>query len=71
MGEELRNGYRFPRMEEFVKGFEYEVYAQGDDVFSIEDFAGWYKYRFEEGLCWRDLEDIERELKNGNIQVKQ
>ncbi len=67
--EDLRQGYRVPDIFEFVKGFKYEVYSEGYWEDSIEDFCGWYEYTF--GMnCWRDIEDIERELLNGNIQVK-
>ena len=60
--------YRIPKIEEFVEGFEYEVYSEGLFEDSVEDFCGWYKYTF--GVdCWRDIEDIEQELKAGNIRV--
>ncbi len=61
--------YRKPALKEFVNGFEYEVYSEGYSDDSIEDFGGWYTYTV--GLnCWRDLEDIELELSNGNIRVE-
>jgi len=69
MVEQLREGYRIPKIEEFIDGFKYEVYSEGYFEDSIEDFCGWYEYEFNQGMCWRDIEDIERELKNGNIQV--
>jgi len=62
--------YRVPTIDEFVKGFEYEVYSEGLYEDSIEDFYGWYPYEFELGFCWRDLEDIEREIGYGYIRVK-
>lgn len=68
--EQLRDGYRIPKIEEFINGFKYEVYSEGYFEDSIEDFCGWYEYEFNQGMCWRDIEDIERELKNGNIQVR-
>lgn len=68
MTEELRKGYRIPSIEEFDDGFEYEIYSEGYFDDSIEDFCGWYSYTV--GVdCWRDIEDIERELELGNIQV--
>lgn len=70
MAEKLREGYRIPELSEFVDGFEYEVYSEGCFEDSIEDFFGWYTYRFNKGMCFRDIEDIERELENGNIQVR-
>lgn len=69
MSQELRAGYRVPSISEFVPGFEYEVYSEGVWEDSVEDFCGWYKYTFSEGINFRDINDIERELENGNIQV--
>jgi hypothetical protein len=61
--------YRVPNIKEFVKGFSYEVYSEGYYEDCIEDFCGWYQYTF--GLdCWRDLEDIELNLLNGNIRCE-
>ena len=68
--QSLRDGYRIPDISEFVKGFEFEVYSEGYWEDSIEDFCGWYTYKFEEGWSFRDINDIKRELKNGCIQVK-
>jgi len=68
MAEELREGYRIPSIDEFVDGFEFEVLSEGYFEDSVEDFWGWYKYKFG-GNNWRDIEDIERELELGNIQV--
>lgn len=68
--QELRDGYRIPDISEFVKGFKYEVYSEGYFEDSIEDFCGWYEYKFEEGWCTRDIENIEIELNNKCIQVK-
>lgn len=62
--------YRIPTLDEFEFGFEYQVYSEGIYEDSIEDFCGWYEYKFMIGDCFRDLEDIESELKNGNIRVK-
>lgn len=70
MAEQLREGYRIPNINEFIVGFKYEVYSPGYWEDSIEDFCGWYEYKFNQGLCFRDIEDIEIELKLGNIQVK-
>jgi len=61
--------YRLPKIEEFVDGFTYEVYSEGHFEDSIEDFCGWYEYTIGKN-CWRDLEEIENELKNGNIRCK-
>lgn len=66
----IRKGYRIPLITEFVTVFEYEVYSEGYFEDSVEDFCGWYIYKFEQGLCWRTIEDIENELKAGNIQCK-
>ena len=68
MAEKLRKGYRIPTIDEFVDGFEFEVYSEGCWEDSVEDFCGWYKYKFGYNN-WRDIEDIERELQLGNIQV--
>lgn len=62
--------YRIPKIEEFVEGFEYEVYSEGNFDDSVEDFCGWYKYKFKIGGCFRDIEDIEIELKNNKIRCK-
>ena len=64
---ELEKGYRIPTLNEFVDGFEYEIYSEGYFEDSIEDFCGWYVYKFNKD-CWRDIDDIERELQNGNIR---
>jgi len=59
--------YRKPTIDEFVNGFEYEVYSDGTWD-SIEDVKGWYQYTV--GLtCWRQRDVIESELKMGNIRV--
>ena len=63
--------YRIPSIDEFIPGFEYEVYSDGYNDDSIEDFCGWYTYQFDYNWCWRTLEDIERELLINNIRVKQ
>lgn len=63
--------YRIPDIKEFIKGFEYEVYSEGFYDDCIEDFEGWYRYKFKEGICWRTKEDIKRELKNGYIRCTQ
>lgn len=62
--------YRTPRLEEFTTGFAYQVYSEGYHEDSIEDFCGWYSYNFQQGLCFRDLEDIKRELNEGNIRAE-
>lgn len=59
---------RIPDIFEFKPGFKYEVYSEGYDD-SIEDITGWYSYNFQQGNCWRDLEDIENELKQNNIRT--
>lgn len=61
--------YRTPKIEEFIDGFSYEIYSEGYSDESIEDFCGWYKYTIGQD-CWRDIDDIEIELKNGNVRVK-
>jgi hypothetical protein len=61
--------YRIPILTEFIDGFEFEVYSEGYFEDSIEDFHGWYKYKFGHDN-WREIEDIKRELKEGNIRVK-
>jgi len=53
---------------EFIDGFEFEVYSEGYWEDSIEDFCGWYEYKFGYNN-WRDIDEIERELKLENIQV--
>lgn len=62
--------YRIPNITEFIEGFEYEVYSEGTYEDSIEDFCGWYEYKFMQGSCFRDISDVERELKEGNIRVR-
>lgn len=56
-----RKKYYTPKLEEFIKGFEYEVYSEGYYDGSIEDFCGWYPYIFGVNN-WRDLSDIKRIL---------
>ena len=69
MAQELREGYRKAKIEEFIDNFKFEVYSEGYVEDSIEDFCGWYKYKF--GVSnWRDVEEIEEEIEKGNIQVK-
>jgi len=67
-GEE-KEKYRIPTLSEFVEGFEYEVYSDGLFEDSIEDFFGWYRYKFQQGSCFRDLDDIQLALLNGNIRT--
>ena len=62
-------GYRIPTIDEFVQGFEFEVYSEGYSNEDIEDFCGWYCYKVGYNN-WRDMGDIERELKLGNIRVE-
>ena len=66
--QELRKNYRIPTIDEFVDGFTYEVYSEGYFEDSVEDFCGWYTYTVGKNN-WRDIEDIERELRLGNIQA--
>ena len=66
----VTNNYRIPTIDEFVDGFEFEVYSEGLYEDSIEDFWGWYEYKFNKGDCWRDIDDIINELNNGNIRCK-
>ena len=61
--------YRKPELKEFVEGFEYQVYTEGHWEDSIEHISGWYPYSYNQGMCFRDLEDIERELNDGHIRV--
>ena len=65
--EELRENYRIPTIDEFVDGFEFEVYSEGYILDSIEDLHGWYKYKFGYNN-WRDLDEIQIELDLGNIR---
>ena len=67
MAEELRENYRVPTIDEFVDGFEFEVYSEGYWEDSVEDYCGWYEYKFGYNN-WRDLGEIQRELDLGNIQ---
>jgi hypothetical protein len=67
--EKLRENYRIPTIDEFIDGFTFEVYSEGYFEDSIEDFCGWYEYTFGRDN-WRDIDDIERELELGNIQVR-
>lgn len=65
----IKQGYRIPSINEFVDGFEFEIYSEGSFEDSIEDFAGWYEYKF--GFDnWRDIEEIQHELDLGNILTK-
>lgn len=64
----MDQGYRIPKIEEFVDGFTYEVYSEGYFDDSVEDLCGWYTYTVGAN-CWRSIEDIERELKAGNIRA--
>lgn len=64
------NNYRIPTIDEFVDGFEFEVYSDGMFEDSVEDFCGWYMYKFNEGICWRDIDDIIDELDNNNIRCR-
>lgn len=59
---------RVPDISEFVEGFEFEVYSEGYFEDGIEDICGWYKYTMG-GNNWRDIEEIEQELKSGNIRT--
>ena len=59
--------YRVPTLDEFVDGFSFEVYSEGYSEESVEDFVGWYLYTMGENN-WRDLDEIEDELKAGNIR---
>ena len=65
--EELRENYRIPTIDEFVDGFEFEVYSEGYIPDSIEDLHGWYKYKFGYNN-YRDLDEIQIELDLGNIR---
>lgn len=65
--EMVEKQYRIPTIDEFVDGFTYEVQSDGYSDDGVEDYWGWYKYTV--GIdCWRDTEDIERELEAGNIR---
>lgn len=68
--QEDMDGYRVPDIKEFIDGFEYEVHSEGYYIDSIEDYWGWYDYKYNIGTCWRDIDQIKRELKSGNIRVK-
>ena len=67
MSKEIRKNYRIPTVDEFVDEFEFEVYSEGYGEDSVEDFCGWYKYKFGYNN-WRDLDEIQREIDLGNIQ---
>ncbi len=60
--------YRKPELSEFVDGFKYEIYSEGLDEDSIEGFCGWYSYIVGD-TCWRDKEDIEREIDNIRVRL--
>lgn len=47
----ITNNYRTPTINEFVDGFEFEVYSEGYFEDSIEDFCGMYIYKFNKGYC--------------------
>lgn len=68
--EELRKGYRIPTIDEFVKGFVYELIIDGYYTDSLEDFYGFECYEITEPPTLHFLDEIKRELKLGNIQVK-
>ena len=61
--------YRIPKIEEFIVGFEFEIYSEGYSDLDIEDSAGWYKYIYGK-TNWRALEDLNNELADGNIRVE-
>lgn len=61
--------YRIPSIDEFIEGFEFEVYSEGYYDDGIEDFCGWYTY-IVGGNNWRDLDQIQEEIKRGNIRVR-
>lgn len=61
--------YRVPTINEFVDGFEFEIYSEGYSEDSVEDFHGWYKYTYGQNN-WRDIEEIEVKLHAGNVRVK-
>lgn len=65
---ELDKGYRIPLINELIDGLAYEVYSPGYYDTDIEDIAGWYPYTIDSD--WRDIEDIRKELSEGNIRVK-
>lgn len=62
--------YRVPDISEFVDGFEYEIWSDGFDDGDLEDFCGWYTYKFGEFPNWRELDEIKQELLNNNSRVK-
>jgi len=66
----VEKDYRIPIIEEFIKGFYYEVYSDGyfDDI--IGDFCDWYGYEFLQGYDWRDIDDIKECLDNGYIRCQ-
>lgn len=64
----MESKYYTPDIEEFYIGFEYEIYSEGLDDASVEDFCGWYKYQFRKKSCFRDIDDIEKFI--NQIRVK-
>jgi hypothetical protein len=62
--------YRKPLLDEFIIGLEYEVYSEGMSGGSIEDYMGWYSYKFGLGNCFRELCDIHYLLECDMIRVK-
>lgn len=50
--------YYTPDIEDIRVGYEYEAYSEGVDEISVEDIAGWYKYKWDQGNCWRDTVDM-------------
>ena len=54
-------------IDDFVDGFTFKVYSEGYYDDSTEDFCGWYEYTMGHNN-WRSIEEIEIELKKGNIR---
>lgn len=61
--------YYTPDIEDIRVGYEYEVYSEGLWEDSVEDFLGWYEYKFSIGNCFRDIDDIKTLMKNRYIRT--
>ncbi len=67
--EAMENKYYTPDIEDIRVGYEYEVYSEGLWEDSVEDFLGWYEYKFSIGNCFRDIDDIKTLMKNRYIRT--
>ncbi len=60
--------YRIPDIYEFVEGFEFEVYSEGNDDECVEDFCGWYPYKMGYSN-WRDLDELKELILRKEIRT--